>query len=99
MAKKKKVPPDFEQECRRIALKQMPQIEAWLERLGKSDPAEAIKAWVQISEFAHAKKARDHKMPTGTTINILMEPAQRKKIEAPEDNFIDISENQKDENE
>ncbi len=95
MSKKRKQEIDFERECERIVKSNLSNVEVWLERLGKENPEAAIKMWVNISEFAHAKKARDAKMPTSQTINILMQPAQKRKLEPPVDNYIDITEGSK----
>ncbi len=88
---KKKHSSDFEQECRRIATKNIGQIETWLSQLGKKDPEAAIRAWVQISEFGYAKKARDSKPVGSTNINILMQPATKRRLQEPEEPYVDIT--------
>ena len=99
MTPRKKLSADFEKDCRRIVMKNLSQVETWLTRLGKSDPEAALRAWVNIAEFVEAKKSRDNKQAPSTTINILMQPASKKKLEAAPDDYLDITEvqNEKDE--
>ena len=80
----------FQQKCMDIAMKNLGNIETWLTHLGREDPFKAIQAWEKIAEFAHAKKSRDAGLPQKTEITVNFKPAT-KEIEAPLDNFIDIT--------
>ena len=80
----------FQQKCMDIAMKNLSNIEVWLQHLGSQDPFKAIQAWEKIAEFAHAKKSRDAGLPQKTEITVNFKPAT-KEIEAPLDNFIDIT--------
>jgi hypothetical protein len=94
MTRRKKLSGDFEKDCRKIVMDNMQHVEAWLTRLGKRDPEAALRAWVNIAEFVEAKKPRDNKQVPSTTINILMQPASRKKLEAAPDDYLDITDAQ-----
>jgi len=83
----------FQQRCMDIALRNLENIETWLQYLGREDPFKAIQAWEKIAEFAQAKKSRDAGLPQKTEVNVFFKPAT-KEIEAPIDNFIDITEAQ-----
>ena len=85
---------DFQQKCMDIAMRNLQNIEVWLQHLGREDPFKAIQAWEKIAEFAHAKKSRDAGLPPKTEITVTFKPAT-KGIEAPLDEFIDITNAQK----
>jgi hypothetical protein len=80
----------FQQKCMDIAMKNLSNIEVWLQHLGMEDPFKAIQAWEKIAEFAQAKKSRDAGMPQKTEITVNFKPAT-KEIEAPIDDYIDIT--------
>lgn len=83
---------NFEDECRRIVMDNLANVEAWLERLGRSDPAAALKIWANLAEFIEAKKARDARPSSVTNISVKLIPAERKQLNQKLDDYIEISE-------
>jgi hypothetical protein len=77
MAKRLKDDKSFEDQLRRVVMKNMNNLEIWLDALGKTDPGRALKAWSEIAEYIHAKKPRDAKPADNRTININLIPASR----------------------
>ena len=75
----------FDEQLRRVVMKNIGNIERWLDVLGENDPKAALRAWSDIAEYVQAKKPRDAKPPNTTNINIALVPAQK-----PE-RYIDIT--------
>ncbi len=67
--------------CEKISKHFLDNIPNWLDELAVENPKEAIKAWEMITEFAEAKKPRESGNITAKTINIQMNPVERKQIE------------------
>lgn len=84
---------NIEEQCRRIAIQNIPNVEVWLHRLGQEDPGRAIKAWVEIAEFAQSKKGRDGSVAPPQQIVINMVPKEKKetpKLDMPPTDYEDI---------
>jgi hypothetical protein len=82
---------NFQQECSRIVAQNIPNLEKWIEVLGRTDPDKAIKAVLSIAEFPHARKSKDAITAPRSNITVNLFPAEAKKITAPLDDFIDIT--------
>lgn len=82
----------FQKECMRIAMQNLPNLEKWLSALGQENPFRAILAWEKIAEFAQAKKSRDAGIPQKTEININFKARRsQKEIDPPLDEYVDIT--------
>ncbi len=86
MAKKNKT---IEEECMRIALSQVGNLEGWIERTAKKNPEKALRMWEKVTEFAVSKKTKEASgdQRRFQQININMVPAKKSQ------EVIDISEN------
>lgn len=68
----------IQDEALKISRDFMVQIPDLLLRLAAEDPAKAITAWVNVTEFAVAKKGKDEPPPRNMNLNINMVPAKRR---------------------
>ena len=82
----KKSPTDLsalrlQDEILKISRDFMPEIPGMLKRLKRKDPAKAIQAWANITEFVHAKRGKDASVLPNMNIQINMIPATQEKTE------------------
>jgi hypothetical protein len=67
----------LQDEILKISRDFMPEIPGMLNRLKRDDPAKAIQAWVNITEFIHAKRGKDTSALPNMNIQINMIPASQ----------------------